>query len=139
MLCKARIGVSVRTIRSSLYRCWKFWWILDSFDGKHPFIASLLAQRLSLCRYSFILVIELNYRAVFSWETLNINWLCFSSYVYLSENDLFKKWQSRRHFFSAQSWWLGLYKLSLKFFLWISQFAGGISESFLKIIKIKNL
>ena len=74
-------------IRSALNRCWKNRWILDFSDGKHLFIASLLALRLRLRHYSFIHVIELNYRAVFSWKILNIIWLCFPSYVYF-----FWKW-----------------------------------------------
>ena len=62
---------------------------LDFSDGKHIFIASLLALGLKLGHYNFLLIVKLNYRTIFSWKVLNINWLCFPSYVYFFENDVF--------------------------------------------------
>ena len=88
VLCNARVCVLVRRIRSALNRCWKSQ-CLDFSNGKHLFTASLLALRLRLRHYSFIPVLELNYRAAFSWTILNINWVFLPTYVYFFENDLF--------------------------------------------------
>ena len=86
VLCKARVGLSVRRIRSALNRWWESRWILDFSSGKYIFIMLLLTLRLRLRHYSFIPVIELNYRAIFSRKKLNINWLF--SFLYL----FFWKW-----------------------------------------------
>ena len=131
-----RVGVSVRRIRLTLNRCWKSWWILDFFNGKHLFTASLLALRLRLCHYSFIPVKELNYRVVFSWKVLNISWLYFPFF--------FWKWfvlkmTKQEAFLLCQTMVARPLQNFLKFFLWISQFVDGISVSFLKVIKEKNL
>ena len=135
VLCKVRVGVSVRRIRSALNRCWKSWRILDFSDSNHLFIASFLALRLRLRHYSFIPVIKLNYRATFLWKILNIDWLCFPSNVYFFYLLIYDWWKwfilkmmKQEHFFSAQPWWLGLCKISLKFFPWIPKFC------FLKLI-----
>ena len=42
-------------------------------------------------------------------------------------------------FFAAQPWWEDFYRIHKKFSLWILQFSGGISVSFLKNLKKSNL
>ena len=44
-----------------------------------------------------------------------------------------------KFFFAAQPWGKYLFKSSSKFFPWILQFGGGISVTFLKIKRVKNL
>ena len=62
---------------------------LDFSDGKNLFIMSLLALRWRLDHWSFLPVVELGYRAIFSWKVLNINWLWVSYDVYFFENNVF--------------------------------------------------
>ena len=62
---------------------------LDFSDGKNLFKMSLLALRWRLDHWSFLPVVELGYRAIFSWKVLNLNWLWVSYDVYFFENNVF--------------------------------------------------
>ena len=70
----------------------------------------------------------------------------FSFSFYFFENDLFSEWWKGilevleiRIFFPAQPWLADLHRISSTLFPWILHFGGGISISFLKMKKVKNL
>ena len=138
----ARPGVSllVTRIRSNLNKSWNSRWIFWFSQCLNPFYSVTTGHRSILCNQSFLPLVELINRAVFSWKELNIYWLFFHSYVYFFENDLFLEWWNKcfggslnQNFLLCPTMVGRLFNNFSKLFLWILHFGGRISISFLKI------